>query len=50
MVAAHWVEVVAIEASAFGSSGVGLESSVAASETEGAALALTSVAGSSEVA
>jgi hypothetical protein len=49
MVAARWVEVVAIEASASGSSDVGLESLVAASETEGAALALASVAGSSGV-
>jgi hypothetical protein len=49
MVAARWVEVVAVEASASGSSGVGLESSVAASETKGAALALASVAGSSRV-
>jgi hypothetical protein len=49
MVAAHWVEVVAVEASASGSSDIGLESSVAASETEGAALALASVAGSSVV-
>jgi hypothetical protein len=50
MVAAHWVEVVAVEAFASGSSDVGLESSVTASETEGAALALASVAGSSGVA
>jgi hypothetical protein len=50
MVAARWVEVVAIEASASGSSDIGLESSVAASKTEGAALALASVAGSSGVA
>jgi hypothetical protein len=49
MVAAHWVEVVAIEASAFGSSDVGLGSSIAASETKGLALALASVAGSSGV-
>jgi hypothetical protein len=49
MVAAHWVEVVAIEASASRSSDVGLESSIAASETEGATLALASVAGSSGV-
>jgi hypothetical protein len=49
MVAARWVKVVAAEASASGSSDVGLESSVAASETEGAALALASVAGSSRV-
>jgi hypothetical protein len=48
-VATHWVEVVAIEASASGSSDVGLESSVAVSETEGAALTLASVAGSSGV-
>jgi hypothetical protein len=50
MVAAHWVEVVAVEASASGSSDVGLDSSVAASETEGATLVLASVAGSSRVA
>jgi hypothetical protein len=49
MVATHWVEVVAVEASASGSSDIGLESSIAASETEGAALALASVAGSSGV-
>jgi hypothetical protein len=47
MVAAHWVKVVAIEASASGSSDVGLGSSVAASKTEGTALTLASVAGSS---
>jgi hypothetical protein len=50
MVAAHWVKVVSVEASASRSSDVGLESSVAASETEGAALVLASVAGSSGVA
>jgi hypothetical protein len=49
MVAAHWVEVVAVEASASRSSNVGLQSSVAASETKGVALALASVAGSSGV-
>jgi hypothetical protein len=49
MVVAHWVEVVAIEASASRSSDVGLESSATVSETEGAALALASVAGSSGV-
>jgi hypothetical protein len=47
MVVARLVEVVAVEASASGSSDVGHESSVAASETEGVALALASVAGSS---
>jgi hypothetical protein len=41
--------VVAVETSASGSSDVGLKSLVAASETEGAALALSSVAGSSGV-
>jgi hypothetical protein len=41
--------VVAIEASASGGSGVALESSVAASETEGATLAFASAAGSSVV-
>jgi hypothetical protein len=50
MVAAHWVEVVATEASASGSSDVGLESSAAVSETESGALVLASVAGSSGVA
>jgi hypothetical protein len=50
MVAARWVEVVAVEASASGSSDFGLENLVAASETEGAALVLASVAGSSRVA
>jgi hypothetical protein len=50
MVAARWVEVVAVEASAPGSSDVGLENSAAASETEGGALVLASVAGSSRVA
>jgi hypothetical protein len=49
MVAARWVEVVAVEASASGSSDVGLGSLVAASETEGVALALASVACSSRV-
>jgi hypothetical protein len=39
--------VVAIEAFASGSLGIVLESSVAASETEGATLALASTAGSS---
>jgi hypothetical protein len=34
MVAARWVEVVAVEASASGSSDVGLENSVAASKTD----------------
>jgi hypothetical protein len=41
--------VVAVEAYASGSSDVGLESSVTASKTEGAALVLASVAGSSGV-
>jgi hypothetical protein len=50
MVAAHWVEVVAVEASASGSSNVGLESSAAASEIESGAIVLASVAGSSGVA
>jgi hypothetical protein len=50
MVAARWVEVVAVEASASGSSDVGLENSAAASKTEREALVLTSVAGSSGVA
>jgi hypothetical protein len=50
MVATRWVEVVAVEASASGSSDVGLASSAAASETKGTTLALASVAGSSGVA
>jgi hypothetical protein len=50
MVAARWVEVVAVEASAFGSSEVGLESSAARLETKSGALVLASVAGSSGVA
>jgi hypothetical protein len=50
MVAAHWVEVVAVEASTFGSSDVGLESSAAVSKTESGALALALAAGSSGVA
>jgi hypothetical protein len=50
MVAAHWVEVVAVEASVSRSSDVGLESSAAVSETESEALVLASVAGSSRVA
>jgi hypothetical protein len=49
VVAARWVEVVAVEASASGSSGVVFESSVAASKVEGVALALASTAGSSVV-
>jgi hypothetical protein len=50
MVTACWVELVAVETSASGSSDVGLESSAAASETESEALVLASVAGSSGVA
>jgi hypothetical protein len=50
MVATHWVKVVAVEASASGSSDVGLESSAAASETESGALVLALKAGSSGVA
>jgi hypothetical protein len=50
MVAAQWVEVVAVETSASGSSDVGFESSAAVSETESEALALASVASSSGVA
>jgi hypothetical protein len=49
MVAARWVEVVALEASASRSSGIVLQSSVAASETEGVTLTLASAAGSSVV-
>jgi hypothetical protein len=50
MVAAYWVEVLAAEASASGSSDIGLESSAATSETESGALVLASVAGSFGVA
>jgi hypothetical protein len=50
MVAAHWVEVVAVEASTSGCSDVGLESSAAASETESGVLVLALAAGSSGVA
>jgi hypothetical protein len=50
MVATHWVEVVAVEASASGSSDVGLENLAAASETESRTLVLALVAGSSRVA
>jgi hypothetical protein len=50
MVAARWVKVVAVEASTSGSSNVGLESSVASSESESETLVLASVAGSSGVA
>jgi hypothetical protein len=50
MVADRWVKVVAVEASAFGSSDVGLESSTAASETESGVHVLALAAGSSGVA
>jgi hypothetical protein len=46
MVATHWVEVVAVEASVSGSSDVGLENLAAASETESGALVLALAAGS----
>jgi hypothetical protein len=49
MVAARWVEVVAVEASAFGGLGMALESLVTALETVGATPALASAAGSSVV-
>jgi hypothetical protein len=49
MIDARWVKVVAVEASASGRSDVGLERSVATSKTEGAALALASMASSSRV-
>jgi hypothetical protein len=49
MVAARWVEVATVEASASRSSDVGLENLVAAPKTEGAALVLASVADSSGV-
>jgi hypothetical protein len=50
MVAARWVEVVAVEASTSGSLDVGLESSAAVSETESEVLVLALVAGSFGVA
>jgi hypothetical protein len=50
MVAACWVEVVAVEASTSGSSDIGPENSVDASETEGTTLVLASTVGSSGVA
>jgi hypothetical protein len=50
MVAAHWVEVVAVEASTSGSSNVGLENSAVASKTESGALVLALAAGLSRVA
>jgi hypothetical protein len=50
MVASCWVEVVAVVASTSESLDVGLEGSVAASETEGATLVLASAPGSSRVA
>jgi hypothetical protein len=50
MVGAHFVEVVAVEASASGSSDVGLESSATASETKSGALVLALAADSSRVA
>jgi hypothetical protein len=50
MVVAHWVKVIAVEASASGSSDIGLEDSASMSETESGALVLTSAAGSSGVA
>jgi hypothetical protein len=50
MVAARWVEVVAVESSVSGNSDVGLESLAATSETKSEALALASAAGSSGVA
>jgi hypothetical protein len=50
MVATLWVEVVAVEASASGSSDVGLESSAAVSEIESGVLVPLLAAGSSRVA
>jgi hypothetical protein len=50
MAAACWVEVVAVEASASGSSDIGLEGSVTVSETEGVTLVLALAASSSGVA
>jgi hypothetical protein len=49
MVATHWVEVLAAEASASESSGIVFESSVAVPRTEGVTLALASAASSSVV-
>jgi hypothetical protein len=46
MVAAHWVEVVVVEASVSGSSDIGLESSATMSETEIGALVLALAVGS----
>jgi hypothetical protein len=50
MVAARWVEVVAVEASVSRNSDVGLEGSAFVSETDSEALVLASAAGSSGVA
>jgi hypothetical protein len=50
MVAAHWVKVVAVEASASGSSDVGLENLASMLETDSGALILASAASSSGVA
>jgi hypothetical protein len=50
MVAARWVKVVAVEASASGSLDVGLKSLAAASGTESGALVLALAVGSSRVA
>jgi hypothetical protein len=50
MVAARWVEVVAVEASASGSSDIGLEDSASVLETESEALVQASPADSSGVA
>jgi hypothetical protein len=50
MVAAHWVEVVTVDASASESSDVGLENLASVSETKSGALVLASAAGSSGVA
>jgi hypothetical protein len=50
MVAARWVEVVAVEASASGNSDIGLQGSASVLETESEALVLASTAGSSGVA
>jgi hypothetical protein len=50
MVAAQWVEVVAVEASASGSSDIGHENLAAALETESGALVLALATGSSRVA
>jgi hypothetical protein len=50
MVATHWVEMLTAKASAMGSVGIVLESSITASGTDGMTLALVSAVGSFVVA